>query len=427
MNIKSILKASIIGIFVSILTACGGGGGGGDNNGSNTGNNNPSTPTVVDNQTNLVIDQGPILPNNTYPNAANVIYTTVTVCQQGTTDHCIPIDHVLVDTGSTGLRLLASAVDSTVWGNSPYATQNGQTMAECMQFADGYTWGTIKKLDIKVSNETATNIPVQIIGDYSYTGVPTSCANTGGKAENDLTTLGAKGIIGIGYFKQDCGSYCEQVANNTLYYTCDPTNTANCTNVAVPVAQQVVNPVSAFPQDNNGSTITLNSAGAPQATGSGTLTFGVGTRDNNGITSGQFYQADSSGTFKVTYKGVTQQAIVDSGSSVFFFSDPSIPTCSQSGFAGFYCPASVTTISSLFSGYNGNNATINFNIDNAQNLYTNYGSDMVQPTLSASSSSFNGSLSGVFDLGSPFFYGRSVTTVIEGGSTSKGTGPGVVF
>ncbi|HET6899476.1 MAG TPA: DUF3443 family protein, partial [Vicinamibacteria bacterium] len=76
-----------------LLPACGGGAGG------------PTTASapVVNNVQPVQVDLG---PTGDYVNG---IFTSVTICVPGTT-RCQSIDDVLVDSGSVGLRLLASVV-----------------------------------------------------------------------------------------------------------------------------------------------------------------------------------------------------------------------------------------------------------------------------------------------------------------------------
>src|ERR1039457_1836484 len=102
-----------------LLVACGSG-------------TNTSTNTI--NVVPIVIDAGPV------PGASeiNVAYVSVTVCTPGTSA-CQTIDHVLLDTGSSGLRLLNSALYSNL--NLPAVTNSSGAIGECMTFAEGFTWG----------------------------------------------------------------------------------------------------------------------------------------------------------------------------------------------------------------------------------------------------------------------------------------------
>src|SRR5690606_14915256 len=123
---------------------------------------------------------------------------------------CQTVDNVLVDTGSHGLRLMASALD----GGAPLTAiaSAGQTLVECAQFADGFTWGPVRRADVRLAGELAANVPVQVIGDSNFPGVPTACQSTGDNT-SPVQTFGANGVLGIGVFETDCGNRCAGNAN----------------------------------------------------------------------------------------------------------------------------------------------------------------------------------------------------------------------
>jgi hypothetical protein len=117
------------------------------------------------------------------------------------------------------------------------------------------------------------------LGDSSFPTAPGDC-NSGGSANDTVDTLGANGILGIGVFRQDCGSFCVTSASGNVYFSCPG---GSCVSTTAPLASQLQNPVWMFPQDNNGFLITLPAipaTGAPSVSGS--LIFGIGTQSNNG-------------------------------------------------------------------------------------------------------------------------------------------------
>jgi hypothetical protein len=102
----------------------------------------------------IVVNAGPA---NNYFNGA---FTSVTVCAPGTST-CQTIDGILVDTGSTGLRVLGSSLTLSL----PQQTDaSGAPVAECFNFLDGFTWGAVQSADIKMGGEQANGVPVQVIG-----------------------------------------------------------------------------------------------------------------------------------------------------------------------------------------------------------------------------------------------------------------------
>ena len=69
----------------------------------------------------------------------NRLLVSVTVCEPGT-ERCARIDDVMVDTGSTGLRLEASAVPD--WLRlPPFPRSDGRPLAECLRFVHGTASG----------------------------------------------------------------------------------------------------------------------------------------------------------------------------------------------------------------------------------------------------------------------------------------------
>src|SRR5208282_2295435 len=108
--------------------------------------------------------------------------------------------------------------------------------------------------DIVLAGEMASSAPVQVIIPSSAAPpVPSSCSSqtTGPNEGDSVMALGANGIIGLGFFQQDCGTACT-TANGSIppvYYDC-PASGCNPTYVALP--QQVPNPVTMFSLDNNG-------------------------------------------------------------------------------------------------------------------------------------------------------------------------------
>jgi len=44
---------------------------------------------------------------------------------------------------------------------------------------DGYSWGPVALADVQISGETAQSVPLQVIGDPSFTNIPAACSGTG--------------------------------------------------------------------------------------------------------------------------------------------------------------------------------------------------------------------------------------------------------
>ena len=258
------LHAGLILALALSAIACGGGGGGHAAGPPPP----PPPPPPANNVAGVVIDQGPANASS-----LNTLFVSVTVCVPGSTTSCQTIDHIQVDTGSYGLRILAPVLTLTL----PVETlTNGNSLAECTQFVDGFSWGPVVTADLQIVGETAHSLPVQVIGDSRFTTIPAKCSSTGGTEEDTVASFGANGILGIGPFELDCGD-CDTVIHG-LYYAC----AASCTDTTVPSNLQVPNPVTRFATDNNGSIIDVPSVAATGAANvSGSLIFGIDTQSNN--------------------------------------------------------------------------------------------------------------------------------------------------
>jgi hypothetical protein len=411
------VRANLIAALIGMLCVVGCGGGGSVSGGTPTGANVQA----------VTVDSGPSGVAGTSNSAVNTLYTTVTVCVSGTTT-CQDIDHIQVDTGSTGLRIISTAISLSL---PLQKDSNGNVIAECVHFVDGSSWGPLRLGDIKISGEMASNQAIQIIGDSAYQTIPTGCVGTG-TAENTVAAFGANGILGVGPFIQDCGAACLQSGGAT-YYLC--TSSTACADSGMPLALQLSNPVTAFAADNNGVIIELPALNGTAASVSGSLVFGIGTQGNNGLGSAKVLTLDSVGALTTNYKSQPlTQSFIDSGSNAYYFPDSSITLCAQGTHApGFFCPGTTLNLSAtLMGGANGVSSSINFDVADANALFSTNSTiaaavNLAAPStsVSADGSTFNGA--NTFDWGLPFYFGRNVYTAIETKNTSAGAGPYFAF
>jgi hypothetical protein len=412
------------------MLSCGGDGSGGGSTGLSSGSSGssgssaPTGPTgpTGPNVVSVVVNGG---PSSTSPDV-NTLFTTVTVCVPGSTTNCQAIDNIQVDTGSFGLRILAPVLTISL---PTQTASDGGTLVECTAFADGYSWGPVALADVQVSGESASSVPVQVIGSASFPNVPADCSSVG-PAEDTVAAFGANGIIGIGVFAQDCGPGCTTVVDNQFYYSC-ASGSVQCEPTTVPsLTSQVTNPIALFPTDNNGVIIQLPSVAADgAATVSGNMIFGVDTQTNNASGSQTILTVDSAfGDFTTIFNGQSlTTSFLDTGSNGLFWDnssvmDSSISACQESGFTDFYCPTSTLSLSATLQGQNGTSVSENFSVGDAETLNGDF---TAAPTLAGTFGGQNAATT--FDWGLPFYFGRAVYTVIQGGTTKVGTGPYVAF
>lgn len=389
------LWGALVLTAVACLSGCGGGGGGAS-----------SQPT--ENVQAITVDGGPA-------DAPNLAFTSVTVCAPGSSGNCQTIDHVQVDTGSTGLRIMASVLSPALSLPQQIAA-DGSPLAECAQFVDGYSWGSVRIADVRIAGEQANSLPMQVIGDPGFPAIPRSCSNSG-PAENTVLAFGANGLLGVGLFLQDCGSGCVHAAIPGIYYACPSTG---CQPTEVALAQQLQNPVALFASDNNGVIIALPSVPpAGSATATGSLTFGIGTQSNNGLGAATLLPVNpNTGNIITTYGALAYaNSYIDAGTSVIAFGNNIYPVCVGAD-AGLYCPPGTQNLSATLQGAGKGVSTVSFSVANADQLFAanpNFDAfgNLAAPTGDAVT----------FAWGLPFFFGRSVYTAIEGRTTPGGPGP----
>lgn len=426
MKTRLLLIGGALVVSFAMLTGCGGSKSINNNN-SNNNNNGTAANSVA-----LSVGPGPSDMTNPSGGYANILFTTISICQPGTSN-CTSLDHVMVDTGSSGLRIIAGELPTGF--TLPGATSGGKSVYECLPFVASYAWGSVATADLELAGEKAASLPVQIIDN---TTAPATCSGTvatsGSTAVQTVNDLGARAILGVGNFGADCGSYCTTVQKFDLYFACSSSTSSSCTQVGLPVTQQVPNPVQLFSSDNNGVVIQMASVGTGgEASASGTMYFGIGTQSDNtpaaGVTA---LLLNDVGNFGTTFQSKSYpNSFTDTGSNGLFFgtydtttkqASTGIAACnlgSTSNPAWFYCPSSEVSESATMSG--GTNTTtkksVNFNVGNAKTLNGYALSDLAATNSDATS----------FDWGLPFFYGKTVYVGLEGASSSLGSGIYVAF
>lgn len=361
--------------------------------------------------------------------STNSLFTSVTICSPGTSD-CQTVDNILVDTGSEGLRVLQSALEPIVLpGLSDGA---GGFANNCVSFLDtSYLWGPLAFADLKIGGEITSNTPMQVISSGNPT-VPTACSQGGSVNENTPQLLGANGILGVGLEPTDCFlqgvDFCDStnLSPAAVYFDCA---TSGCATTDGPVfvsfANQVTNPVFGFGADSNGVAITLPAVAGSATEVDGSLIFGVGTASNNAIPNAAIaFGLNSNDDFTTVLNGQTlTESFIDSGSNGLFFPS-TITACSSTTASGFYCPATQQTLLATNNDAAGlNPSAITFKIDNADNLFTNTSASAFGTLGGPLSGTCSGGSSCQFDWGVPFFYGRTIFTVIDGQTTPRGSGP----
>jgi hypothetical protein len=360
-------------------------------------------PTLGSNAVPVVVNAGPDGAQGAFVNG---LFVSVTLCVPGTTN-CQTIDGITVDTGSSGLRVLSSALTIPL---APDKDANGNTLANCMPFEDGsYLFGPVARADVQMAGEKASSIPIQIAADptsAAFPKPPDACSSGAGQNQGSLAALGSNGIMGLDFYQQDCGPQCITDTSPAIYFRC---SSSSCAPATAPLASQVTNPVSAFAADNNGIAITLPAVPANGAVSvTGALTFGIGTQANNGLGGAAVVEPQADGTVTTLFRGQPYpSSSIDSGSNAYFFLDPKasgIAACQVN--TDFYCPTPSIDLSALLVGTAGTPQGVSFSVANADTLFgadDNAFDDLAGP---------NTPLVG-FLWGLPFFFDRTVFTGFE--------------
>jgi hypothetical protein len=437
-NLTCVLITAIVAASVTMSGCGGGGGGGGTNDSTSAAAPAASSPAAASaplassgapaaSAPAAAAPAEPVAPANTVaqsttPNVQpitvakiatgtrNMLQTSVTICVPGTST-CQTIDNIQVDTGSQGLRILASALAPTLVLPSVTAS-TGSTAASCTVFGSGYTWGSVRTADVRLAGEVAAATSIQVIADPAIPAVPTDCSNSG-LPMLTATALRSNGILGVGPFSADCGSGCAATALPRWYYGC---SSGACVAATLPVALQVTNPISRFATDNNGLVIELPAVAATGAASvTGTMTFGIGSQANNLLGSAQVLPSNSmTGFVSTAFQGQTYStSFIDSGSNGLFLALSVVPKC---GF--WFCPTSVQSLAATVAGINGATSNVTFTIGNATSLFASGNNAL---------GNLAGPASNYFDWGLPFFFGRRVFTAIEASATPAGNGPYYAF
>jgi uncharacterized protein DUF3443 len=388
--------------FIFLTSGCGGGGDSGGGAGS------PPLPATTANVLTVSVGASSVCRN------VNELCAQVTICQPGTSS-CQTIPDILVDIGSFGLRIFGSVLSPSLV--QEVDSQNNP-IGECVFFADGTAfWGPVQRADVVLGGEPAVNVPIHVIAP-TFAGQSSSQNPCNSLVDSNPQDVFFNGILGIGVFAQDCGPFCATHSNNTLYFSC-VVSTSTCAGTAVPLFDQVQNPVSLLPSDNNGVLLTLPNVPATGAQAvSGSLMLGIGTAVNNTPPAGvSVFTTDQNGLLTTIYKGTTfGQSVIDSGSNGYFFTDQTLPLCAMP-LQDFYCPASPTNLSATLVGANNHQAAIPFQVANTVSL--------VQ-TGNVAFNNLGGQVS-TFVWGLPFFLGRTVYVGFESQPSALGTGPLLAF
>ena len=386
------LRCFLVVTILFVLSGCGGGGS--SSSTAPTPSCSGGTPaTLLSTSSNQML-----VYQSTCQGLVNTPVVTLKICVPNTTN-CEDVPNVLVDIGSTGLRLSHTV---SIAGQLPQEQLSGQGLFECYAFVSGYNYGPVVSAQITLGNESALTVPVQI--SNSSLSAPTSCSNNGPSApfQPDYN-----GILGLLFPQYDDG----------IYYNGSGGSLVNGTGTLSTSQQtlEVQNPVFLLPTGYNNGVLLSGFPNVPTSTGEsnvqGVLTFGVDTETNNSPSDLTSLETHSDGSIDARYNGQTLPAFFDTGSNGLFIDNATITQCTGN-LAGFFCGNA--NQSATLAGTNSQSVTFSFFIVDAQTLFSTGNNDF---------SSLGGFAPGIFDAGFPAFLTGN-TIGVKWGNSVNTTGAG---
>jgi hypothetical protein len=344
---------------------------------------------------------------------------SVKICDPADPADCQTVSDILLDTGDYGLRIFQQVLPTNLLAalSENQVQVESLPLYECTEYGDGSAvWGPVQTASVVLAGEQAVQVPIQVIGSSTpdtVHGMGHACSGAYSGPSDALYN----GSLGLGFFVQDCGDVCANSAQNGEYFTCSG---VACSPVAVPLDDQVQNPVALLPVDNDGVVVML--PGVPSGgsiSANGYLVLGIGAQTNDSASGPTAYPADSNpadpnyGNFTTKFSGASLSGFLDTGSNGLFFPSSQIPTVDG---GEWFDPPSLLALSATNVGYpSGPSGAVQFQVGNYDSLTAssnNVFSDIAAPGPD-----------GQFDWGLPFFLGRNVYIGIEGTTSTLGTGP----
>lgn len=386
-QIKNILITCLCAASATLITACNSGGS------SSPSSCNYGTAPAAPTDSNQVQIMAGCGLNNV---GNNVPYVSVTICQDSSGANCQTINNVLLDTGSIGLKINQSVLNSKLLSGltSINDTTTNLPLSSCNLYGGGYLFTNAYTATVKLGGMTSNNMPIQVINDINQSTVPASCSLV--SFNNLLANSGANGVIGVNPQVFASNSHVKlYIESQAGVYTQLDYKTAN----SDPILN--VNPIVGF-AESNGLIISLPAVTANSNTNIyGVLTFGVNTRANNQINNASVQlignKSSELGYFKSTSTtNVTSRTIFDTGTNGYVVYGLNMAQCGNN-----YCPGSPTTWTSSLSNWG-------FDITTSYNESIQISNPVNQASAIMPNWAFVSNTPGITVYGLPFFFGKNV-------------------
>ncbi len=343
----------------------------------------------------------------------NQLFVDVTVCD--VKERCRTVPDVLVDTGSSGLRLFRPALKGleleavTVLHNRP--------LGDWVSFGSGELWATLHWAWVRMGGlETTEAIPIELFDSPSPgESLPAGYGGFDMRAE-PATTVG-NGILGIAARRYHHGRYYMFTGDGGALAQSD------WERVMLDESAQLANPIGYFPEPyNNGSVISLPEvdAGKGQKAAQGWLGFGIGQPTAMLFPEGRrviTHELDQHGKFPVRLSERPVEVMLDSGSTVIHLDLDPLGFTRHKSLREFYDPAVLTPVDlTVISAGQEIKLARALQVGPADNVEKADQGYAVLPML-ATWHGPDGVVPGEPEdslLGLPFFFGRAVATGLQG-------------
>ena len=357
--------------------------------------------------------------------AINHAYVTVKVCAPGSQTQCASIDHVLLDTGSSGLRLVRSVLAAGGVTLSAETDAQGRAIEECVSFGGGQTWGPVALADVTLAGETAAKLPVQVMDDTGAGAPPPADLRGQWHADQRRFRLLAPTGCSVSVSSRRIAETVRVNANHAaaaLLRLHRRRGMHRREHRARRSGHEPGGDVCRRQQRHHRAVCRTCKTPMAMLSVQGELIFGIATQTDNALpaTGLTVLGADAHGDFTATYNGGTTvlPALIDSGTDAYSFDDPSHRRVPPTGvFVGYYCPTvAPQSVFAVNTGVGMNNAsnTVDFAIADPTTFVAN---------AAAFIDLGGGGGSTRFTWGMPFFYGRKVYIGIDQRVAGAYTGP----
>lgn len=336
------------------------------------------------------------------PVDVNLPTVPVRICSSGLFERCYTLRRLLLDTGSSGLRIFSSSIPpSKIRRTGP---EKKPSLRECLPFGTSRLWGRVVRLDVMLGREPPIrSLPVQIVESIPEFP-PSSPCDGKGRAMSDKSLSGIDGVLGVSPAESDGG----------YYFACAG---QKCRPAFPSLQESVSNPVLHEKIDNNGIVLTFPSLPRKGARSvSGEMLLGIDTSPDNRLPPGvRFFPLERNVFFHATLEKSPRilYGRLDTGTNALVVPTLKLPRCPPP-LNRLACPTKETSTSVALIEKGGNSHLFSILAGNAAARLSGSRSVFDDILYMPPESPFS-----PFILGMPFFFGKTIYLLYPGSSITK--------